>query len=90
MAVYLVTFKLGNPNADPSSLVGAIKKLGNGWMYYIPNVVFINSNEGANALSMKLLPLITKDDYIFITRITSDQQGWLPKDAWKWLNGTHY
>ena len=90
MSIYLVTFKLGDPNVDPSNLVGAIKKLGNGWMYYIPTVVFINSSESADSISKKLLPLITNDDYLFVTKITKEQQGWMPKDAWKWLNESIY
>lgn len=90
MAVYLVTFKLDKSDADPAPLVAAIKNLGDGWMYYIPNVVLINSSEQADTIARKLFKNITKADYLLVIRVGEDHQGWLPQDAWKWLNERRY
>lgn len=90
MSVYLVTFKLDKPDADPTQLIAGIKKLANGWMSYMPNVVLINSSESANSIAKKLYPLITKDDYLLVIKVTYEHQGWMPEDAWKWLNERDY
>ena len=90
MAVYLITFKLSNPAANPVPLVEAIKRIANGWMFYIPTSIFINSSESANAIAAKITPFVGSQDYLIIVRITKEHQGWMPKAAWDWLNERTY
>lgn len=91
MAVYLIAFTLQTPGANPAPIVEGIKKIGDGgWMYYIPNMVFIHSKETANQLAEKAYKLITQGDYLIVIRVTNEHQGWLPPDAWNWLNTSQY
>ena len=90
MAVYLVAVQLRRPNADYGPVIGMIKNVGIAWMYYIPHVVLIQSHETAAAINLKILKFITKEDYILVIQVTKQYQGWLPKEAWDWLNTAGY
>lgn len=91
MAVYLIAFKLTREGADPRPVVEGLKKMGDGgWMYYIPNTIFIHSDESANKLAEKAYKLITQGDYLIVVKVANEHQGWMPQEAWKWLNESKY
>lgn len=37
-----------------------------------------------------LYPYIEASDYLLVARLQSEHQGWLPPDAWNWLNSKFY
>jgi hypothetical protein len=91
MAVYLVAYKINAVGTDPGPILEAIKKMGNGWMHYIPNTVLLHSKDTADVIGGKIFKLITKDDYVLVIRVTKEYYGWLPQRAWDWLNNeVHY
>jgi hypothetical protein len=90
MAVYLVAIELRSPNADYAPAIGFIKNISGAWMYYIPHAVLIRSNETAEVIARKIFPYITKEDYLLVIRVTKEFHGWLPKEAWDWLDKASY
>ena len=86
MAVYLVAYKINTVGSSPEQVVEAIKKVGTGWMHYIPNTILITSNETADVIGKKIFKLITTSDYVLVIRVTKQYYGWLPQRAWDWLN----
>ena len=86
MQTYLVAFTLNRPNADPAQVLQGIKSIAKGWMQYIPNVILIRSEESADAIAKRIYKLITNEDYLVVIKVTQEYQGWMPKDAWNWLN----
>lgn len=91
MAVYLVAYKINAIGADPGPILEAIKKMGSGWMHYIPNTILLQSEDTADVIGKKIFKLITKDDYVLVIRVTKEYYGWLPQRAWDWLNNeVHY
>ena len=90
MAVYLVAFTLNRVGADPAIVIEDIKKLSRAWMHYIPGVILVDTNDSADELAKKIYKFITKSDYLLVIRVTAEHQGWLPKDAWDWLNERIY
>jgi hypothetical protein len=34
----------------------------------------------------KLAPYVDKNDCVLVIGLTRDYQGWLPKEAWDWIN----
>lgn len=38
-----------------------------------------------NALYRELKPFLQQRDYLFITRLDRERQGWLPEKAWAWI-----
>lgn len=90
MPVLLVTYSKNTPDKDYTPLYEAIKKKSNGWWHYLPDVWIVNTNRGADAFARLLYPFITKLDSLLVVKITLEHQGWLPKEAWDWLNDKQY
>lgn len=90
MAVLLVTYALNNPSRDYSSLKNAIQTTANGWSHHIDNVWIVNTDLSASDFAHKLLPHILKNDRLLVVKITAEHQGWLPAEAWKWMNERQY
>ena len=81
----LITYDLNSPGQDYNNLYGAIKNVGT-WWHYLNNIWIINTILTAKQISDRLNPLIDKNDHIFIVSINKDYAGWLPRNAWNWLN----
>ena len=88
MNKYLITYELKNPGRDYSGLYNTIKSLGL-WWHYLASTWIIKSSTtlSAREISDRLVPHIDSNDYLLVIKIdTTDSQGWLPQDAWDWLN----
>ncbi len=90
MAVLLITYSLKTPNKDYSSLFEAIKATAAFWWHYIDDTWIVETNLSAEEFAHKLYPHFTRLDYLLVVKITREHQGWLPKDAWDWLNDRNY
>lgn len=83
---YAVIYQLKNKTKDYSNLFNKIKSYGT-WMHYIDTLWIIQSSLSADAISESLFPFIDQSkDYLLVIRITSEYQGYLPKDAWEWMS----
>ena len=51
------------------------------WIVDTPANVRLN----ASAITDMLLPYIKKGDYVFVSQITADRNGWLPTAVWEWM-----
>ncbi|WP_026582141.1 hypothetical protein [Bacillus sp. J33] len=89
MAVYLITYDLNKSGQNYESLYKEIKALGD-WYHFMDSGWFVDVNTftypNATSINDKLIKVIDKNDWLFVTMVTSDRNGWLPKDAWDWLN----
>ncbi len=84
--VYLVTYDLNKPGQNYDKLYEAIKELG-AWWHYLRSVWLVDTNWSSNDIRNKLRPYIVDDtDYLLVIHVQRDYSGWLPKDAWEWLN----
>lgn len=77
-------------NIDPDQK--KIKEVFDGaesWLNYAPNCWLLWTDKSASDWNARLERAIEANKrHFFICRLdTSDRQGWLPKDAWNWLNG---
>lgn len=90
MSVLLITYAKKNFLKDYSPLYEAIKSNSVAWWHYLDDVWIVNSNVSADEFAKRLLPHITTDDRLLVTQLTGIHQGWLPPDAWKWLNEQNY
>jgi len=86
MPVLLITYSLKNKTKDYSPFFKAIQKNANGWMHYIDDTWIVNTNLEAEKYAEKLYPHMLKNDYLLVVKIYNNHQGWLPEDAWNWLN----
>ncbi len=60
------------------------------WWHYFETVWIIESNTTADAFAKSLYPFIENTDHLLVVRLAKEHQGWLPGDAWTWLNGRTY
>lgn len=83
--VYLVTYDLNKPGQDYTELYEAIKSLG-AWWHYLDSTWLVDTTYSADQIAAKLKPHMDDSDYFLVIRVQRDYQGWLPKDAWDWIN----
>ena len=90
MRVLLVTYTLRNQLKDYSPFFEAIQNSGKKWWHYIDTAWIVETDLTVDQLAQKLYPFIERTDYLFVVRIANEHQGWLPKEAWDWINSLNY
>ena len=58
------------------------------WAHYLDSTWLIATNETAEDLSARIRTHLNAADLLLVVEIKqgSTKQGWLPKDAWDWIN----
>jgi len=46
----------------------------------------IVTSETPDEIWQRLAPHIDKNDYLLIIEVRNNAQGWLPRDAWDWID----
>jgi hypothetical protein len=90
MSILLITYAKKTVLKDYTPLYESIKANSVSWWHYLDDVWIVNSIISADEFAKKLYPYITKDDRLLVVKLTAEHQGWLPPDAWKWLNEQSY
>jgi hypothetical protein len=90
VSVLLITHALNNPNKDYAPFFGAIKNNCNYWWHFFDTTWIVSTNLGANEYANLLYPHMETADRLLVVKITLEHQGWLPKEAWEWLNDKDY
>lgn len=87
MNKYLITYDLKNKNIrNYENLYIAIKSLGT-WWHYLDSTWIIKTNLNSSQIWNNLANHIVTSDHLLIIKIdATDKWGWLPQDAWNWLN----
>lgn len=83
--VYVVSYDLRKPGKD---YIGLTEQLQNSprWWHYLESTWLIATPESASQLYNRLRAhLDKKDDSILIIEVGNHVGGWLPKDAWEWI-----
>lgn len=83
--VLLVTYDLRMPGKDYDSLYKAIKSIGP-WWHYLESIWLIETPLTAAEVCGRLRPHMDSTDMLLAVRIAAPYYGWLPSDAWPWLN----
>lgn len=82
---YLVTYELTQSLDKYQPLFNELMS-STKWFRYMPNTWIVLRYDALTELSPKLLSLIFKPDRLLIMPAKGPAQGWLPKEAWDWLN----
>lgn len=56
------------------------------WWRYISNAWIVLRRDSLSELQTKLVPLIGNQDRLLIVPAKGPAVGWLPQEAWVWLN----
>lgn len=91
MSVLLITHALNDQNKDYGPFFATLKNNCEHWWHYFPTTWIVSTSlYGVNEYAHLLYPHMLKTDHLLIVRLTREHQGWLPKEAWDWLNGKIY
>ncbi len=82
---YLLSFDFNTPNADYSRLIQELQKSAV-WWHYMKTTWIVFRHETLVELQSLLLPMIHPDDRLLIVPAKGPAAGWLPMDAWQWIN----
>jgi hypothetical protein len=80
-----INYDLRKPGHNYIRLYEAIKGLGS-WWHHLGATWLVNTDLDAAEISKRLTPLIDANDSMLVIGVTSDRSGWLPKEAWNWIN----
>ena len=83
--IYSINYDLKRPGQSYSSLYLAIRSCGVVWDY-LDSTWLVDTTLNATGIWNKLAPHIDNNDSILIIGVTRDYQGWLPREAWEWIN----
>jgi hypothetical protein len=81
---YQISYDL-NKEKNYDKLYERIKSYGE-YRNILRSTWLVSTSESAQQIHEKLRPLIDSDDRLFISEVTSNFQGWLPKSDGDWIN----
>lgn len=87
---YFITYDLNKAGQDYENVIQAIKSASDGaWCTYWESSYLIRSNyQSAQEVSDKITKYLDSNDSLLVIEVINNTQGWLPKDAWKYINET--
>jgi hypothetical protein len=87
--IYSINYDLRFPGRDYSSLYNAIKGCGE-WWHFLGSTWLVNTSLNAQQIWDRLAPYVDQNDHVLVIRIGRDYQGWLPNQAWDWINARQH
>lgn len=83
--IYAVNYDLKKPGRDYAALYDAIKSCGS-WWHHLGSTWLVDTSLNADGIWQRVSPHIDQNDSMLIIGVTKDKSGWLPKEAWDWIN----
>lgn len=83
--IYAINYDLKRPGQNYEALYEAIRSCG-AWWHHLGSTWLVDTSLNAKGIWDRLAPHVDKNDFVLVIGVTGDYQGWLPKDAWEWLN----
>lgn len=69
---------------DYSGLIAELSK--STWWHYPESAWLIKTEENPDQIWSRIQNYIDQKDFILIIEVRNNCQGWLPKEAWDWIN----
>ena len=86
MAVLMVVHELKSPDKDYGPFYKAIQDGSEQWWHYMQNMWLVKTSSTPDTFARQLYPHMLRTDWLFVGKLQKEYQGWLPEDAWKWIN----
>jgi hypothetical protein len=83
--VLLVTYDLKTPSWDYNKFYETLKAQGM-WWHYLSSSWLVATSSTPDQLYAALTPHLSQQDWILILPVKKPAFGWLPKEAWDWIN----
>ncbi len=82
--ILLVTYDLKQPVGSYSELFHILKGEYS-WWHYMSSTWMIATDKSAKDFSSELIAHVFTGDRLFVTELTGEYSGWLPRKAWDWI-----
>lgn len=88
MSAVLVSYDLNRPRQNYKGLYDALKGVGSNWWHYLDSTwVLAGYGLTPGAVYDAVAEHLDGNDTVLAVEITrQSRQGWLPAEAWKWLD----
>ncbi len=84
MTNFIITYDLNQSGQNYTDLINKIKTFSN--VHAMQSVWFIKSNQGASDIFNQLKVYIDDNDYLFVSEVNNNRQGWMKKEVWNFLD----
>jgi hypothetical protein len=81
--ILIVTYDL-SPTFDHSIFFDALKQQGS-WWHYLTSVWLIATTKTPEQVFQAVAPYMVQADRVLIFEVGKSYNGWLPKEAWDWI-----
>jgi hypothetical protein len=82
--IVIVTYNLKGAATGYTAFYEAIKAQGT-WWHYLPSTWLIVTSKTPSEITKALRVCLLTGDHLFVGTLQDGYSGWLPKDAWEWL-----
>ena len=86
MNVLLITHALLSKTKDYTPFFDALKNSSQYWWHYFAHTWIVATPSSASEYAQLLYPHMETTDRLLVVKLQKDYQGWLPTEAWDWLN----
>jgi hypothetical protein len=85
--IYVVSYLI-DPKRDITELLTEMKQPPAGWCHYLDDTWLLATKESATEIYNRLAKHLVKTDWILIIEMKPNASyfGFLPKDAWEWID----
>jgi hypothetical protein len=83
--VYSLTYDLKKPNRDYTGLYEELKNTTK-WWHYLESTWLLSTIETPNQIWDRIRGHIDQNDSILIIEVRHNYSGWLPTEAWEWID----
>jgi len=81
---YIVSYDLNQPLDKYGPFFEELKR-SHKWCHYLTTMWIVLRHDALVELAIKLKPLLFQTDRLLIMQAKGPADGWLPPDAWKWI-----
>ncbi|CVI59234.1 MULTISPECIES: hypothetical protein [Agrobacterium] len=86
--IFAINYDLKRPGQNYQALHDAIKSCGD-WWHFLDSTWLVDTDLNAQGIWNSLEGHVDKNDIFLIIGVTRNYQGWLPKEAWDWINSRY-
>jgi len=81
----IVTYNLKGSASSYTQFYEVLKNQGSSWWHYMPSTWLLDTIKTPEQVTEALRVHLQSSDYMFVGTLTNGYNGWLPKDAWEWM-----
>jgi len=87
--VLLISYDLRRPGQNYTALYDAIRSYGL-WWHHLESTWIIETARSPGDVAAHLRNFIDSNDGLLVVQLVRNSNGWLPQQAWDWLNARNF